>query len=69
MMDAFGALRQVLIDGENSGDAGELEMDAIKSKAPPGKTGLLMRRIRKHARAESHLIGIWQYSCCLRLGS
>jgi antitoxin ParD1/3/4 len=29
----IGALRQALIDGENSGDAGELDMDAIKSKA------------------------------------
>lgn len=29
----IGALRQTLIDGENSGDAGELNMDEIKSKA------------------------------------
>ena len=29
----IGALRQALIDGENSGDAGELNMDEIKSKA------------------------------------
>jgi antitoxin ParD1/3/4 len=27
------ALRQALIDGENSGDAGELDMSAIKRKA------------------------------------
>lgn len=29
----IGTLRQALIDGENSGDAGELNMDEIKSKA------------------------------------
>ncbi|MCL4720944.1 MAG: type II toxin-antitoxin system ParD family antitoxin [Gammaproteobacteria bacterium] len=29
----IGALRQALIDGEKSGDAGELDMDDIKSKA------------------------------------
>ncbi|CAN5353463.1 hypothetical protein BH24PSE2_BH24PSE2_19990 [soil metagenome] len=29
----IGALRQALIDGESSGDAGELNMDDIKSKA------------------------------------
>lgn len=29
----IGTLRQALIDGENSGDAGELDMNAIKSKA------------------------------------
>jgi antitoxin ParD1/3/4 len=29
----IGALRQALIDGENSGDAGELDMNDIKSKA------------------------------------
>lgn len=29
----IGALRQALIDGENSGDAGELDMNEIKSKA------------------------------------
>lgn len=29
----LGALRQALIDGENSGDAGELDMNEIKSKA------------------------------------
>ena len=29
----IGTLRQALIDGENSGDAGELNMKAIKSKA------------------------------------
>lgn len=29
----IGALRQALIDGENSGDADELCMDDIKSKA------------------------------------
>jgi antitoxin ParD1/3/4 len=29
----IGALRQALIDGENSGDAGELDMEAIKSRA------------------------------------
>jgi antitoxin ParD1/3/4 len=28
----IGALRQALIDGENSGDAGELDMNDIKSK-------------------------------------
>lgn len=28
----IGALRQALIDGEKSGDAGELDMDDIKSK-------------------------------------
>jgi antitoxin ParD1/3/4 len=29
----LGALRQALIDGENSGDAGELDMNEIKRKA------------------------------------
>lgn len=29
----IGTLRQALIDGENSGDAGELDMQEIKSKA------------------------------------
>lgn len=29
----IGALRQALIDGENSGDAGALDMKAIKAKA------------------------------------
>jgi antitoxin ParD1/3/4 len=29
----IGALRQALIDGETSGDAGELDMEAIKSRA------------------------------------
>lgn len=29
----IGTLRQALIDGENSGDAGELNLDEIKSKA------------------------------------
>lgn len=29
----IGALRQALIDGENSGDAGELDMNEIKRKA------------------------------------
>jgi antitoxin ParD1/3/4 len=29
----IGALRQALIDGEKSGDAGELDMDDIKNKA------------------------------------
>lgn len=29
----MGALRQALIDGENSGDAGRLDMKSIKSKA------------------------------------
>jgi len=29
----IGTLRQALIDGENSGDAGELDMNEIKSKA------------------------------------
>lgn len=29
----IGALRQALIDGEESGDAGELDMNDIKSKA------------------------------------
>ena len=29
----IGALRQALIDGEASGDAGELDMEAIKSRA------------------------------------
>lgn len=29
----IGALRQALIDGENSGDAGELDMKKIKAKA------------------------------------
>jgi len=29
----IGTLRQALIDGENSGDAGELNMKVIKSKA------------------------------------
>lgn len=29
----ISTLRQALIDGENSGDAGELDMNAIKSKA------------------------------------
>ncbi len=29
----IGTLRQALIDGEASGDAGELDMDDIKSKA------------------------------------
>jgi antitoxin ParD1/3/4 len=29
----IGALRQALIDGENSGDAGELDMRRIKAKA------------------------------------
>ncbi len=29
----IGALREALIDGENSGDAGELAMDDIKRKA------------------------------------
>lgn len=28
-----GALREALIDGENSGDAGALDMDSIKYKA------------------------------------
>ena len=29
----IGSLRQALIDGENSGDAGELDMSDVKSKA------------------------------------
>lgn len=29
----IGTLRQALVDGENSGDAGELNMDEIKTKA------------------------------------
>lgn len=29
----IGSLRQALIDGEKSGDAGELDMDDIRSKA------------------------------------
>lgn len=29
----IGALRQALIDGEDSGDAGELDMNDIKNKA------------------------------------
>ena len=29
----IGGLQQALIDGENSGDAGELDMNEIKSKA------------------------------------
>lgn len=29
----IGALREALIEGEKSGDAGELDMDAIKRKA------------------------------------
>jgi len=34
-----GALREALIDGENSGDAGALDMDSIKRRArrPAGK--------------------------------
>lgn len=35
----IGTLRQALIDGENSGDAGELDMNDIKSKARR-RTGL-----------------------------
>lgn len=37
----IGALQQALIDGEKSGDAGELRMKEIKSKA------------RRHSRSES----------------
>lgn len=32
----LGALRKALIDGENSGDAGELDMNEIKRKARRG---------------------------------
>jgi antitoxin ParD1/3/4 len=37
----IGALRRSLIDGENSGDAGELDMSVIKGKA--------RRRTRSHS--------------------
>lgn len=37
----IGALRQALVDGENSGDAGELDMSEVKSKA--------RRRARSHS--------------------
>lgn len=37
----IGALRDALMDGENSGDAGELDMDYIKNEA---------RRRARHAR-------------------
>ena len=36
----IGVLRQALIDGEDSGDGGELDMKDIKSKALRRKLGL-----------------------------
>jgi antitoxin ParD1/3/4 len=35
----IGALRRALIDGENSGEAGELDMKKIKAKARIRSTG------------------------------
>lgn len=55
------ALRQALIEGDNSGEAEELDMRTIKARARQ-RSGPLMREVILSHLAERDPFGISQYS-------